>query len=212
MIGIDIDGAVQKLVQSFFRARVMYPSALIDTYVSSRGYHLIIHQQCDPIENFVARALIGDDPKRLQYSLIDWAWDGFENVQDVLFDVKWGRSRKKFDLESMIGRKRIAQILEAWEDHSKRGNLLADLTKDIETKLKKPPRWMCCAGSADKKFLREVADHLKEQGVRCGLFPSFYPVYDWIISTGWDSEAGAKEMMKKMQDLGLEEVWIKKIG
>lgn len=194
-IGVDLDSNnIKEFLFTYLNARKLFPEHKIETCLSSSGlgFHIKIHTSCSIIENFMYRAVLHDCPGRLMLSMKKYWMDGWTRTidgrYDILFSEKNGKKTKKIDLESMIDKRKIKKILDAWgtEEGEK---MLEQTNEKIEPEIKKLQGQSYATNIGFKgeelkeKIAKIVSDiSQKDHSFRYRIMNCPTPTFDYILS------------------------------
>ena len=106
-ISIDIDDFdVRRVLLTYVNAKKFFKDSKIEVEISSSGsgFHVIIHKDVSVMDNLMYRAVLGDDPVRIAYSLRRYAMLNEPYTVDILFVKKDGKYVKKIDIDKILSK------------------------------------------------------------------------------------------------------------
>ena len=109
-ISIDIDTpSINKLLLTYINAKKWFKNVPIKVEISSSGagFHIIIYKDVSVKENLMWRALLGDDPVRISYSLRRLLMTNDKDTVDILFVRKNGKDTREINIDEIFEKHNI---------------------------------------------------------------------------------------------------------
>jgi len=104
-LGLDLDRMSKyDLLLTYFKCRKLFPDAKIEVKISGsgKGFHIIVHETMSVLENILWRTRLGDDARRMMFSLAKFAHNPELPFFDLMFSEKFGKSTKQVDVEGIL--------------------------------------------------------------------------------------------------------------
>lgn len=193
MIGIDLDtGETYSLLKTYFRAKSMFPNKVIKVLYSpsGRGFHLRINStEKNVLTHLYKRAMLGDDPYRILFSLKRYGMGG-KNAYNIMFRYKNSGMEKPLDIDGILRGygAEVGEIMEGIKNKEPEvDEEVRKLAEQIdESESIRPIRtWITCfalsreQGEVAKKTCGDIAE--KDSSFRWRLHKSFYPNHDCVL-------------------------------